>query len=148
MDCNAAVYPADDFLHWDSQILGRVEFGVGDDGSAADSFKSQWYAEPSNLDVLAFLNLNDVVGGQVPLYDDSVSLLAHLPVDFDAGTVSVTVPEALLPGTVDSFDVLVHDATEVGWDVFPNGPGHASIIPEPSSLLLWAGALLGWRRQR
>ncbi|MCK4659958.1 MAG: PEP-CTERM sorting domain-containing protein [Phycisphaerae bacterium] len=148
LECDAPVYPADDFAHWDLRILGRIDFGVGDDGSAADSYKSQWYSDPSYLDVLAFLSLNDVADGQIPLYDDGVTVLAYLPISFESTIVSVVVPEALLPDLADGFDVLVHDIDEMSWDVFPNGPGHADVVPEPSMLLLLVAGLLGWRRKQ
>jgi hypothetical protein len=148
LTCTATVYPADDFDHGEQQLTGWIDLGVGDDGSASDGHKDQWYWELSDLNLSAYLSLDEVAGGTISLRDDHTSLIGYIPITFADNVVTVAVPETLLPGRVDCFAVLVHDPDFITWDVLPNGRGHAEIAPEPSMLCWWVACALGWSRRR
>lgn len=121
------VFPADDWEHYEQQLHGRVDLGTLDDGSHANTYKDDFYSELSYLQSFAGFDFALVYEGQVPLLDTVFNPLGNCPVTFAGDTVVVAVPKSLLPAWPAGFAVLVHDAYQTTWDVFPNAPGHEPI---------------------
>ena len=144
------IRPADDFSAVDLQVLGAIDLGVAADEPFCLSHKSSLTTVPSDLDLIAYLDLFSVSQSTVWLNDGADMPLTSLPIDFGFDTVSVDVPVELFPSPVEGCAVLLHNFHQDTWDMFPNAKGHAVIVPEPTSVALWAMISTGvcWRRRR
>ena len=144
------IRPADDTSAIDLQVLGAIDFGVAADEPVCLSHKSSLTTVPSDLELIAFLDLSSVIESSVWLNDGAGAPLTTLPIDFGFDTVSVDVSADLFPSPVEGCAVLVHNFHQDTWDMFPNAEGHATIVPEPTSFVLWAlisAGLCGRRRR-
>gem|GEM_PF-2281743 len=144
------IRPADDFSAVDLQVLGAIDFGAAADEPVFLSHKSSLTTVPSDLELIAYLDLSSVFESTVWLNDGADVPLTSLPIDFGFDTVSVDVPVALFPSPVEGCAVLLHNFYQDTWDVFPNAEGHTAIVPEPTTLSLLAliSASVFWRRRR
>ena len=144
------IRPADDFSAVDLQVLGAIDFGVAADDPVCLSHKSSLTTVPSNLELIAYLDLFSVAQSTVWLNDGADTPLTSLPIDFGFDTVSVDVPVDLFPSPVEGYAVLLHNFHQDTWDMFPNADGHAAIVPEPTTLSVFALILASvfWRRRR
>jgi len=142
------IRPADDFSAMELQLLGAIDFGVAADEPVYLSHKSSLTIVPSHLELVAYLDLSSVFESAVWLNDGAHAPLASLPIDFGFDTVSVDVPANLFPSPVEGYAVLVHNFYQDTWDMFPNEEGHAVIIPEPTTLSLFALILASVSRRR
>jgi len=142
------IRPADDFSAIDLQILGAVDFGVAADEPVFLSHKSSLTTVPSHLELIAYLDLSSVFESTVWLNNGAHEPLASLPIDFGFDTVSVDVPADSFPSPVDGCAALVHNFYQDTWDMFPNEEGHAVIVPEPTTLSVFALILASVPRRR
>ena len=144
------IRPADDFSAVDLQVLGAIDFGAAADEPVFLSHKSSLTTVPSDLELIAYLDLSSVFESTVWLNDGADVPLTSLPIDFGFDTVSVDVPVALFPSPVEGCAVLLHNFYQDTWDVFPNAEGHAVIVPEPTTLSVFVVILASvcWRRRR
>ena len=142
------VRPADDFSAIDLQVRGTIDFGVAADVPTTLSHKSTLTIVPSDLELIAYLDLTTVSQSSIRLLDGSDALLTNLPIAFGFDTLSVEVPVDLLPSPVEGYAALVNNFVQDTWDMFPNGRGHATIVPEPGTLSLFVLSLATICRRR
>ena len=112
------------------------------------SHKSSLTTVPSDLELIAYLDLFSVSQSTVWLNDGADTPLTSLPIAFGFDTVSVDVPVDVFPSPVEGYAVLLHNFHQDTWDMFPNGEGHAVIVPEPTTLSVFALILASVSRRR
>ncbi len=128
-----AVYPADDFAHFDAQLHGFVDIDL--DSPPTDernSKKSALSCFGSTLGIEAYIDLGLVASptSTVPLFADGGGLVsADVPIEFNGATVTIGVPLADLDGLGAVGDEVAYAALFLDFglavaDVFPNGDGY------------------------